>query len=114
MSIQITPNDVDIETGIMNCGGEKDFFIEVVDSYYEEDLRSELIKFYDAQDLENYTITVHSLKGTMRLFGANKAADLAEELQYAGEKSDADFIKSHHADFIDAMDQSMNYIKENI
>lgn len=114
MSDLINVNDIDIQSGIMNCGGDKEFYAEVIESFYEEDKRGELLKAYAEEDWELYTIVVHSLKGTLRLFGANGAGQLAEDLQYAGEKKDVDFIKIHHDNFIKAMDESMDYIKANM
>lgn len=111
---EFNPAEIDIESGIANCGGEKDFYAEVIESFYEEDKRGELLQAYEAEDWENYAIVVHSLKGTMRLFGANGAGELAEALQMASEKADASFIKDHHDDFIKNMDASMDYIKANI
>lgn len=111
---RMTPIDIDIEAGIANCGGEQEFYAEVVESVEEEDKRGELLKAYADEDWEMYTIVVHSLKGTLRLLGAMGAGKLAENLQFAGEKVDVDYINTHHDAFIKAMDESMSYIKANI
>jgi len=114
MEEKIVPNEIDIESGITNCGGEKDFYAEVVESFEEEDKRGELLKAYADEDWELYTIVVHSLKGTLRLLGAMGAGKLAESLQFAGEKEDTAYIKENHDEFIAVMDESVEYIKANI
>lgn len=103
---------IDIETGIMNCGGEEEFYIEIVDTFIEEDKRGELIEAFSNEDWKLYEIDVHSLKGTLYLLGAMNAGKLAEDLQYAAEKPDAEFVKANHAEFIEKMDLALDLIKE--
>ena len=90
---------IDIETGIMNCGGEEDFYKEVIGAFLEEDKRGDLINSYNSEDWNMYAISVHSLKGTLRLLGATKVGDVAETLQFASEKGEADTVKSLHDSF---------------
>ena len=110
----MTPLDINIETGIAQCGGDKEFYADVLEASIEEDKRGELINAFNEENWELYTIVVHALKGTMRLFGALGAGNLAEKLQFAGEKSDIDYIKANNDEFINVMDESIEYIKSNI
>ena len=106
--------NIDIETGIENCGGMKDFYIEILDTYEEEGLKDELQRNYDDKNWELYTINVHSLKGTMRLIGAIDAGELAEKLQFAGEAGDTATIDSFHNQLIEMMEESIKLIREQL
>lgn len=105
---------IDIETGIMNCGGSKDFYIEVIEAYEEEGKVEELIKAYEDKNWELYTIDAHSLKGTMRLLGAEGAGELGEKMQFAGEAGDIDTITANHEAFLQIIDESIKYIKSQV
>jgi len=105
---------VNVEAGITNCGGSKEFYAEVIDAFEEEGKKEELIKAYNEKDWELYTINAHSLKGTMRLLGAETAGDMGEKLQFAGEKKDIDTINSFHEEFIDLINASIEKIKSEV
>ena len=106
--------NVSVETGIMNCGGSEEFYIEVIDAFIEEGKKEELIKAFEEQDWELYTIDAHSLKGTMRLLGATDAGEMGEKLQFAGEARDIDTIMKCHAEFIEMIDLSIAKIKAEV
>ena len=105
---------IDIESGIMNCGGEEDFYKEVIGAFEEEDNRGGLINAYNNEDWNMYSILVHSLKGTLRLLGATKVGDVAETLQFAAENSEANTIKELHEGFVADMDGAIAKIKQAV
>lgn len=105
---------VDIETGIMNCGGSEEFYAEVVEAFEEEGQVETLIKAYEEKDWDLYTINAHALKGTMRLLGAEEAGEVGEKLQFAGEAKDIDTIDKLHGDFIEIIAASLAIIKDAI
>lgn len=105
---------VDIETGIMNCGGSEEFYAEVVEAFEEEGTKEALIKAYEDKDWDLYTINAHSLKGTMRLLGAEDAGEIGEKLQFAGEAKDIATIDSLHDEFVKMIDASLAIIKAAI
>ncbi len=106
--------NVDINAGIMNCGGSKEFYVEILDSFVEEGKKEDLIKDYADKNLEMYAIDVHALKGTLRLIGAMDAGDVAEKLQFAAEASDMATIDRLHEEFVSMIDISLSKIKEQL
>lgn len=106
--------NVDIETGIMNCGGSEEFYAEVVEAFEEEGQVDALIKAYEDKDWDLYTINAHALKGTMRLLGAEEAGEIGEKLQFAGEAKDIDTINELHGEFIEMIEGSLAVIKDAI
>lgn len=103
--------NVNIEAGIENCGGMEDFYVEILDAFVEEGKREELIQNFADKDWELYAINVHSIKGSMRLIGADEAGEVAEKLQFAAEKGDAAAIEADHQLLIDMMDASLAKIR---
>lgn len=106
--------NVDIETGIMNCGGSEEFYAEVVEAFEEEGQVETLINAYENKDWDLYTINAHALKGTMRLLGAEDAGEMGEKLQFAGEAKDVDTIDELHSQFIEMIEASLAIIKDAI
>ena len=80
---------LDTETGLKNCGSE-DGYLSVLKIYYEglQKKAEDIQKFFDAQDWENYTIQVHSLKSSSRVIGAMELGEEAAELEAAGNQKD--------------------------
>ncbi|MDO4188482.1 MAG: Hpt domain-containing protein [Lachnospiraceae bacterium] len=105
---------IDINAGIENCGGMKDFYVEILDSFVEEGKKEAIIKEYADKDLEMYAIDVHSLKGTLRLIGAMAAGDVAEKLQFAAEAKDMATIDSLHDTLVEMIDASLTEIRAQL
>jgi len=105
---------VDIQAGIANCGGEKDFYMEILEEFIEEGKIEEMDQAFNDKDWELYTIDVHSVKGSLRLFGANETGDLAEELQFAGEKKDIATIEAKHGELMKEIEEVIQVIRAGV
>ncbi len=57
-----------------------------------EERASEIERYYQEGDLENYTIKVHALKSSARIIGAISLSKKAELLEAAGEAMDKEVI----------------------
>ncbi len=87
---------IDIDTGIKNCGGKKATYIELLRTYSGSNLAYLLDEFYEKEDLENYGITAHSIKGASLSVGATDIADMAYSLERAAKRGDINYIWDHH------------------
>lgn len=92
---------INIEDGMRNCAGSRNVYIKILQTFASSNLLPGLNKYFDNSDWENYTVMAHSMKGACRNIGANRAADLAFELEKAGKRSDIDYIKKNHAEFVE-------------
>lgn len=92
---------IDIEDGMRNCAGSKNVYIKVLQTFASSNLLPGLNKYFDKEDIENYTVLAHSMKGACRNIGANAAADMAFELEKAGKRDDWDFIDRYHGKFVE-------------
>ena len=89
--------EINSDSAIMNVGGSKEVYRELLQTFYESDSMSEAQGYYDSRDLENYRITVHGLKSSARYIGAEKLSDKAKELEDLSKAGDWDGIEKEHA-----------------
>lgn len=92
---------IDVEDGMRNCAGSKSVYISVLQTFASSNLASSLEEYFDQEDLENYSVIAHSIKGACRNIGANKVADAAYELEKASKNMDITFIWENHSDFVE-------------
>ena len=85
---------LDTNTAIERLGSV-DLFMTVMTEYYSAiDKKSDVIEnHYNAGSIHDYTVEVHSLKSTSRQIGAMELADLAAELEKAGNENNVALIK---------------------
>ncbi|MBQ9607676.1 MAG: response regulator, partial [Lachnospiraceae bacterium] len=92
--------DMEPDQAIVNVGGSKEVYRELLATFLESDSMSEAQQYYDARDLENYRITVHGLKSSARYVGANKLSDKAKELEDYSKNGDWASIDREHPNII--------------
>lgn len=88
--------DLDTASALKLLGGETLFFKVLKDYYGVIELKAEKIRRYEqTEDWPAYTIEVHALKSASRQIGANKLADLAYEMEKAGNAKNGALIHSN-------------------
>lgn len=92
---------LDITLGMKYCGGDKELFGEMVQTFREESKLDEIEKFYLANDLKNYRILVHAVKSTALSIGASELSAQAKALEAAAKEDDENFIAENHGNFIE-------------
>lgn len=97
-----TVTDMDVNTGIRNCGSE-DGFMSVLSVFHQTapDKADDIEKLYNDGNIEDYTIRVHALKSSARIIGAAELSHLAEELEKAGKSNDVVFIEDNTAKLLE-------------
>lgn len=92
---------VDIDEGILFCGGLLERYIEVlriVCRRGEEQLK-QLELLWQEHAYEEYTIQIHGMKGSMRSIGAKELAEKAKALEKAGRENDCAYIDANIEEF---------------
>ena len=84
-------DEIDVETGIKNCGGEEGY-IETIKIYAGtvEANANDTERFWLDGDIKNATIKIHAMKSSSRIIGATDLGELAQELENAGHENDAE------------------------
>ena len=98
---------VDVEMGLNYCCGDEDFFKDMLRMFRDQsgDKKAEIISLYEAANWADYAVKVHALKSTSLTIGAQALSSQAKELELAGKRGDADFIREHHAALMRAYDE---------
>ena len=73
---------------------------------------TQLIKYMEAKDLQNYAITVHSMKSDAKYFGFTKLADLAYEHELKSKEGDLYYVTTHINDLIGETNNSILLLQE--
>lgn len=89
---------VNVELGLDYCGGEDAFYREMLQlfSAQGEQKQAELTSLYESANWADYAIKAHALKSTSLTIGAETLSAQAKELELAGKRGDADYIRAHH------------------
>ncbi|MBP5556008.1 MAG: response regulator [Lachnospiraceae bacterium] len=88
--------DLDAEAAIRLLGSEKMYYNLLREYHKAIPGKSALIRQYlDQEDWPNYTVEVHALKSLSRQAGALELADMAAELEKAGNDRNIEFIKKY-------------------
>ena len=106
--------NVDVETGIRNCGGNRNVYIRILQTFSSSNLSSGLENYYDEEDWDNYEVIAHSIKGACRNIGASELADKAYKLELAGKSKDAVYIKQNNNDFLNEYKELISTITKSI
>ena len=90
---------ISIEDGLRNCGGNKNAYIRVLNTFAASNLRAGLEEYLEKEDPVNYSVIAHSIKGACRNIGAMEVGDIAYDMELAGQNKDMDYIREHHDEF---------------
>ena len=103
---------LDVKKGIERFGGEDSYF-KILRSYaMTTPPLTESIKGVSRDNLANYGITVHGIKGASRGICADALGDAAEALEKAALTGDYDFIAANNAAFLEASDKLLSEIDD--
>ena len=87
-------SSLDTNLGMLLCGDAEDYLDAI--SVFADSITSKAEKIesaFNAEDIEGYTILVHSLKSSARTIGATELSDLAKKLENAGKNKDMEMIR---------------------
>ena len=98
---------VNVEMGLDYCAGDEDFYREMLRLFSTQgaEKRAEIAALYESANWTDYAIKVHALKSTSLTIGAEALSAQAKELERAGKRGDADFIREHHRALLCAQEE---------
>lgn len=91
-------------------------YIEALEVYLElgEQNRRLLEQYVKEENWKEYTIKVHSLKGSSKTIGAIQLSEYAADLEAAGKKEDVVYIKSHQPTLMEMYETVLREIETNL
>lgn len=87
---------LDTEAGMEFCGGEEEFYVDVLETYIEDSKLEKIINAFDSGDMENYKVLIHGLKSSSRSIGADELSNEAKALEAACKEERSDYVKENH------------------
>ena len=93
---------VDVEAGVQNSD-DPEVYVTLLQSFYDDlgETAGKLDQFRSAQDWENYTVLVHSMKSTLRLLGVTELGETAQSLEFAAKDQNLALIDTYHDAFLE-------------
>lgn len=91
---------LDTQMGLDGCGGDGEFYLDVVRTYLEENIMAELGELYLKGDWRNYRIKVHGLKSSSLYIGAVEMSERAKRLEQAAKTNDTAYLGRQHYRFV--------------
>ncbi len=87
---------ISVENGITHAKGDWEMYLELVGMFLREKEKQDAIRqFISAQNMKDYAIWVHGLKGNARTLGADALADLAYEHEMRSKAQDFAYVSGH-------------------
>jgi len=88
---------LDISGGVYRFGNDEETYLNVLRSYAENTAAVlDKIRSVDEDDLSEYAVVVHGLKGSSRGICAETAGDLAEQLEKAAKAKDYEYVRDNN------------------
>ena len=103
---------MDVETGIKNCGGSRDVYFDLLQTYASSNLANVLQDYFEKEDMGNYAVTAHSIKGASQNIGAHDVAEKAYSLERAGKRGDLNFIWDNHDELMEEYTAILKRLKK--
>ncbi|MDR0496776.1 MAG: Hpt domain-containing protein, partial [Treponema sp.] len=93
---------IDLQKGLERFSGDEEVFMGILRSWVNN-TRSLLkkVKALNKDNLAEYATTVHGIKGSSRGISADKAGDLAEDLEKAAKADDFEFVQKNNERFLE-------------
>ena len=94
----ISIQGLDVAAALKMVGSEA-VYVDLLNNYYRviPKKMARIQMMYDEENWRNYTIEVHALKSASRQIGANELADLAMQLEDAGNAGNIELIRKETA-----------------
>ena len=108
-------NGIDVDSGI-EILGDIEVYEDILNEFLECSIerKENMDKYFNEEDMDNYAIEVHAMKGDAKYLGFTKLADMALEHQLKSETQNKEFIKNTYEDLILEFDRIVNIVKEYI
>jgi signal transduction histidine kinase/DNA-binding NarL/FixJ family response regulator len=103
---------LDTATGLGYCMDDEDFYEEMLKEYLNSDKKEAMAQYFEAQDWENYRITVHALKSTSLTIGAAELSEQAKALEFACKENNPAYVQDNHAQVLERYDKFLGALRQ--
>ena len=97
-----------IENGLSHAKGDAEMYLELVRMFIRErEKQEELNRFRSEQNMKDYAIWVHGLKGNARTLGAEQLADIAFEHEKQSKADNVEYVNRHFAQLLEIWESTL-------
>ncbi|MBQ1172816.1 MAG: response regulator [Lachnospiraceae bacterium] len=107
------PVQINEKIGLEFCGGNRDFYLEMIREFAQDNQLDKLETYFSEKDWKQYRITVHALKGTSLTFGFENFSQEAKDMEMAVKSEDYAYVESNHEKLVTHYKQVISFIREN-
>lgn len=106
-------NEINVDAGL-ELLGDIETYNDILDTFIEETKEKlvQLEEYKNSNDMENYKIQVHALKGDSKYLGCTKLAEIAFEHQQKSEANECDYINNHFNELKEETNRVLAVFKE--
>lgn len=102
---------LNVTSGMAYCCSDTEFYLQIIQTYLEEDKTADITKALNEKDYENYRISVHALKGTSRTIGADDVSEEARKLEMSARENNIRYIEDNTQRVLQMYNDLMKKIK---
>ena len=107
------PVQINEKIGLEFCGGNRDFYLEMIREFAQDNQLDKLETYFSEKDWKQYRITVHALKGTSLTFGFENFSQEAKDMEMAVKSEDYAYVEANHEKLVTHYKQVISFIREN-
>jgi CheY-like chemotaxis protein/HPt (histidine-containing phosphotransfer) domain-containing protein len=104
---------VDLNEGLERLGGDANLLLEVVEAFinFTPKVLEQVRSGPQENNLKEYSVAVHGIKGSCYNIGAREVGTLAESQEYAAKEGRLDDAQEGHPRFVESADKLINSFK---
>ena len=114
MDINILKNNgVDVDAGL-ELLGDMDMYNETLNDFLTEQSTrlSDIQKYHDENDMKNYAILVHAMKGDSKYLGFTKLAELSLNHQLKAQDNDLNYVMEHYDELMEEANRITELVQQ--
>lgn len=106
-------NGIDVD-GAIEILGDIEMYNETLQDFLDETSTRmpKLEEYYKNEDMENYAILVHAIKGDSKYLGFTKLAEMALEHQMKSQDNDIDYVKSNYGELVKEVNRIKSLVEK--
>lgn len=104
---------ISLSSGLSHALNDMETYLDLAALFLKEREKQEtMAEFLAKEDMKNYAVLVHGLKGNARTLGADQLADMAFEHEQKSKAGDAPWVKSHWEELLTLWDHTLEGFRE--
>ena len=105
---------IDKATGISFCGGDEEFYYDIVSEYLadSEDKLPAIERSFKDGNWKEYEINIHALKSTSKMIGALELSEAAARLETGVKEGDIGIVENGQEKLMEMYREVLKYLRE--